>query len=251
MYVWLDKPYHFCKALSSPFIDFLRKMWYFFYMKLTGSLILARLRQAREDAHLSLEDAGKYLGHSGANVSRKEHGKIGTTDDELRKLARLYGKPYEWFLSQDIDTTPRPLDAILKEAQESYDRLEIVEIPIKGMVPAGYPSAEEERIEGYVSIPREQLGKASKGLFALRVSGDSLIGDDIMSNDLVIVDPTLPIINGNIYVVRLENEVVIRHVRKTDDSLELTSSNGKYQLIKATQVETLGGVILFGHWTKV
>jgi len=220
-------------------------------MYLGGKIIPGRLNQARLEAHLSLEDAGKYLGCSAANISRKERDLTGITSDELQKLARLYGKPIEWFLSREVDIVPRPLDAILKEARERYDLLETIEVPIKGVVPAGYPSSEEERIEGYVSIPRGQLGKASKGIYALRVSGDSLIGDNIMPNDLVIVDPSAPMIDGKIYLVRLENEVVIRHLHTIDDSVQLTSTNEKYQNINATQIEVLGGIILFGHWTKV
>lgn len=58
-----------------------------------------RLRQAREEAELSQEDVAKKLRRHQSWVSKNESGERRVDVVELAQLARLYGKPIEWFVA--------------------------------------------------------------------------------------------------------------------------------------------------------
>jgi len=144
----------------------------------------------------------------------------------------------------------RPLQAILREAQERYELLETVEVPIRGSIPAGYPERIEENIEGYVSIPREYL-QGMKDPYVLRVHGDSLAGDNIHDGDLIVVEPNpVAIVGDKIYVLRLQDEIVARHVYQEKDKLKLISSKREYREIEVTEAEVIGRVTLRGGWKE-
>lgn len=56
-------------------------------------------------------------------------------------------------------------------------RSRIVDIPLFGSIPAGLPQAREQDAEGCVSVDIARIGyKPTRNAFALRVSGDSMIG---------------------------------------------------------------------------
>jgi repressor LexA len=61
-------------------------------------------------------------------------------------------------------------------------RSRVVDIPLFGSIPAGVPQVREQDAEGCVSVDMESIGfKSTKPLrnaFALRVSGDSMIGKE-------------------------------------------------------------------------
>lgn len=80
-------------------------------------------------------------------------------------------------------------------------------------------------------------------VFALRISGDSLIGDKINNGDNVVIDPNPDIIEGKIYAVKLQNEFVARHVHREGEFVVLTSSNGKYERMKVEEAEIVGRII--------
>ncbi len=156
-------------------------------------------------------------------------------------------------LPEPVVTPPssRPMSSLLREVKEKYEALDLIEIPVRGTTPCGYPLLEEETAEGTISLPKEQLGNTNTdNLYALKVSGESLIGDGIYPADFLIVEPTGDVIDGKIYTVRLGNEVCARHVFKLDNSVKLVSSNGEYKELKVSEIEILGKVILSGRWKK-
>jgi transcriptional regulator with XRE-family HTH domain len=61
--------------------------------------MVARLRQAREEAGLSQREVGRRLGRPQSFVSKVESGERRIDPVELARFAALYGKPLDWFLS--------------------------------------------------------------------------------------------------------------------------------------------------------
>ena len=121
-----------------------------------------------------------------------------------------------------------------------------------GYIAAGIPISAEQMDLGKIVVSKLDLSGALKmsGIFGLIVSGDSLIGDDIQDKDTVIVDPDPVIIDGRIYIVKLGNEYVARHLHRENGFVILTSSNGKYDKMKVKEVEIKGRVVLSGKWKK-
>jgi transcriptional regulator with XRE-family HTH domain len=62
-----------------------------------------RLRAARDYLGLSQELVAQHLDVPRAAVSAMEHGQRKVSSVELRKLARLYGKPVGYFLGDEED----------------------------------------------------------------------------------------------------------------------------------------------------
>ena len=60
-------------------------------------------------------------------------------------------------------------------------------LPLVGAIQAGFPSPSEEELRDLVSIDEYVVTKPEAS-FLLRVSGDSMTGEGIMSGDLVIVE---------------------------------------------------------------
>jgi SOS-response transcriptional repressor LexA len=77
----------------------------------------------------------------------------------------------------------------------------------------------------------------------LRISGESLIGDQINNGDDVVIEPFPDLIDGKIYAVKLDNQFVARHVLREKGYVILTSSNGKYEKMKVEGLGMVGRII--------
>lgn len=211
-----------------------------------------KIRELRKRKGISPEKLGMLCDLSGAYIRKLEQGQnISITLTTAEKFSRGLGVPVSALL--DTDSLPpeekRPVSELLRELSE---RLELVDIPLRGAVPAGIPFAVDQESGEFVSIPREMLGSTPpEKAYALKISGDSLIGDEIYSGDTAVVDSSsCDIIDGKLYICRMDTECVARHVYKLNDHLRLQSSNGEYRDIEAKSVEILGRVILTGRWNK-
>jgi SOS-response transcriptional repressor LexA len=213
-----------------------------------------KIRILRKQKGISPERLGMLCDISGQYIRKLESGhNYSITLETARKLAKGLDVPVSELIDhEELSVSEKPLKDILKQAQEAIQRMELISIPLRGSVPAGYPFPAEQESGEFVEVPRQELGGISpQSLYALKISGDSLQGDEIYSGDNVVVSKdAIDILDGKIYIVRLGNEVCARHVFKQDDHLRLVSSNGEYKELLATKVEILGRVILSGRWKK-
>ena len=162
----------------------------------------------------------------------------------LSKIAIAFGITTEELLGnpQINKETPDQLWQKLKAYQP-------VSIPVRGFIPCGTPEIKEESLEDYINVPRELL-RGKKGVYALRVSGPSLVGDGIHPGDHVVIEPGASVVDGKIYIIRLDNEIVARHIHRVNDKYKLRATNGDYRDIEPDQVEVLGRVIISGSWKE-
>lgn len=98
-------------------------------------------------------------------------------------------------------------------------------IPVVGRVAAGMPILAEENIESYLDLAN--MVKRPKGVFSLRVAGDSMIDDGIMDGDYVLVRPRNEIDNGRIGVVLIDDEATVKRIFKQKNRVVLKSANKK------------------------
>jgi len=103
-------------------------------------------------------------------------------------------------------------------------------VPIIGTIAAGLPILAVENIEGYVLVPEDMLGRSGE-VFALKVSGDSMIGDAILPGDLVIIRSQKNIASGEMAAVLLGDEATVKRVYYKEGKVQLIASNPKYQPI--------------------
>src|SRR5882762_3567489 len=81
----------------------------------------------------------------------------------------------------------------------------VVEIPVVGKVAAGAPILAQENITDHVRIDSMLIGDTGKKVFALRVAGDSMIGDGIFDGDYIFVRKQLHAASGEIVVAMIDN----------------------------------------------
>ena len=69
----------------------------------------------------------------------------------------------------------------------------LIRIPLYGVIPAGLPAANEQEADSHISVDATSLGvRPDAKLFALRVRGDSMLGANIVENDVVFLTPREP-----------------------------------------------------------
>lgn len=123
----------------------------------------------------------------------------------------------------------------------------MVSVPVLGRVAAGVPILADEHVETTVHVDSFFLGASpSDRVFALRVTGESMIDDGIFDGDLVIVRQQRVVRNGEIAVVRVEDEATVKRFYHEGDHLRLEPANATMKPIIVTPgpgVEVVGKVI--------
>jgi repressor LexA len=112
----------------------------------------------------------------------------------------------------------------LATRRDSRRSSRIVEIPIVGRVAAGQPILAQEQLEGTVHVDSFFLG-TSKKVYALRVQGDSMIGDGILSGDYIFVKKQLQADDGEIVVALIDDEATVKRVYFEGDRVRFQPSN--------------------------
>jgi repressor LexA len=100
----------------------------------------------------------------------------------------------------------------------------LVEIPILGRVAAGQPILAQEHIEDTVQVDSFFLG-TTKRVYGLRVQGDSMIGDGILSGDYIFVKKQLQADDGEIVVALIDDEATVKRVYFEGDRVRFQPSN--------------------------
>jgi repressor LexA len=105
-----------------------------------------------------------------------------------------------------------------------------LELRLAGQVAAGKPI---EAILEYetVKVPEELLGRGEN--FALRVKGDSMVGDGICDGDVIVVRRTDNAENGQTVVALIDDhEATVKRFRQNGDgTVTLSPTNPAYQEI--------------------
>ena len=110
--------------------------------------------------------------------------------------AQLANLERQGLLRRDA-TKPRAME--LQGARRG--RPNAVSVPLVGRISAGAPVMADENVEEFLAIPADFAGEDEH--FALRVSGESMIGAGILDGDLVVVRRTESADDGDIVVALL------------------------------------------------
>ena len=113
------------------------------------------------------------------------------------------------------------------------------QVPILGKVTAGMPILAVEEVEGY--IPFEGAGRYGEH-FALRISGESMIGAGIMDGDLIIVRRESTARSGQIVVALIEDEATCKRLLLQQGEVWLMPENPAYPPIDGSECQILGVV---------
>ena len=121
-------------------------------------------------------------------------------------------------------------------------RRQIVDIPLFGSIPAGAPQTREQDAEGCVSVDIATIGyKPTRNAFALRVTGDSMIGQHILNGDFVVLEHGPEPRNGQIVAALIDGASTLKTFVIKGGKPFLKAENPKYpDLIPAQELMIQG-----------
>lgn len=117
----------------------------------------------------------------------------------------------------------------------------VARVPLLGKVTAGLPITAVEEVEDYV--PYSGGGYEPGELFALRVSGTSMLYAGILDKDIVIIRKTPAAENGDIVVALLGDEATVKRIYFEKDHIRLQPENDAFEPIIVKEAVVLGKVI--------
>lgn len=119
----------------------------------------------------------------------------------------------------------------------------IVSIPLLGKIKAGLPIEAIENPNDFFDVPSYLIPK-NKEVYALNVSGDSMINIGIYDNDIVLIEKQNIARNGDIVVaMNDENEVTLKTFYKEKGHFRLQPENDTMEPIILNNVTILGKAI--------
>jgi repressor LexA len=116
---------------------------------------------------------------------------------------------------------------------------QVVEVPVIGKVAAGAPILAQENVTDHVRIDSFLLGDpaAARKVFALKVAGDSMIGDGILDGDYIFVRKQLQATPGEIVVALIEDEATVKRYYPEGDRIRFQPSNPRLEPIYVNRAE--------------
>lgn len=144
--------------------------------------------------------------------------------EHLRALIRKGYLAKEDMKSRALTPTAKCY-ATLGEERSSREAMRgIVEVPLLGRVAAGVPILAEENVEDVVRLDSYFLGGGKK-VFALKVVGESMIGDGILNGDTLFVRQQETANRGEVVVFLIEGEATVKRYFPEGDRIRLQPSN--------------------------
>lgn len=178
------------------------------------------------------------------NTYRLENG-ISPTIEELRKKLKLKSPAT---VHEHIDTLKEKgyLAKNVGSARNMTPKKEIrtiFEIPVLGRIAAGSPIEVIEDFQDVVAVSSPSI-KDSKGYYALRVVGDSMIDEGIFDGDIVIIKKQSVAENGQTVVAIIDdNQATLKKLYREKGRFRLQPRNPNVLPLFRTDVEVRGVVV--------
>ena len=154
--------------------------------------------------------------------------------DELQKKNYIHRER----LSRGITILPRAF--ALSDDDSLSDAA--ISIPIIGKVAAGNPIYTYENFSELISVPCS-IARNKKDYYALQVGGDSMIGDNIMDKDIVVIKKQNYANDGQIVVAVINEEATIKRFYKEKKCFRLQPSNPEFEPIYVKEL-IINGVMV-------
>ncbi len=173
-----------------------------------------RIKQRREELHLSQEELAKRLGYkSRSSINKMELGIQDVPQRRMRDFAKALSCSIGYLLEDDLYQPKAP------EVLPVPDLSGLKKIPVLGLSACGSP-IEAVREWDYIEVE-----KATGADFALIAEGKSMTGCGIMDGSMVLFRETSIVDNGQIAAVTVENATTIKRFYRYGDSVVLRACN--------------------------
>ncbi|MCK5557958.1 MAG: repressor LexA [Candidatus Hydrogenedentes bacterium] len=99
---------------------------------------------------------------------------------------------------------------------------DFIGVPLVGRIAAGEPLLAVENIEGYVPVSSDAAPRPD---FALKVTGESMIGEGILPGDTLLVRQQDTAEDGQLVVALVDDEAAVKRIYRNGNAVELRSAN--------------------------
>jgi repressor LexA len=187
-----------------------------------------RQREILEYIHSRLEEDGvvpSYREIGDAMGIRSTNG----VSDHIKALTRKgylsrIGGSGKGALARSMTLTDKALLEFGGMEETPFGDGEIVEIGVYGRVAAGALALSDEYREDTLRVDSCMVPGGSK-VFALRVYGESMVGDGIMPGDFLFVQKKRVVADGEIAVVMVDGESTVKRFYREGDQIRLQPAN--------------------------
>jgi repressor LexA len=123
-------------------------------------------------------------------------------------------------------------------------RSSIVDVPLYGSIPAGFGDLREQQADGCVSVDVKSVGfTPGKNTFALRVTGESMIGKHICDGDIVILEREVEPRNDQVVAALIDGASTLKTFIIKNAKPFLRAENPKFPNLLPLEELTIQGVL--------
>lgn len=183
------------------------------------STIYDRIKARRLELGLTVEELAQQLGYKDkSSISKIENGKADIPQAKVELFARALRTTTAYLMGVDGPALPPGCEPMPPMRQ----------VPLVGRIACGMPILAEQNIEGMISVP-----EGWRADFVLTCRGDSM-APLILDGDLVAVRSQPEVENGEIAVVRIDDEATLKKVNFDGTTMVLQPLNPAYPLMTYT-----------------
>ncbi len=199
----------------------------------------SRIHEARINKELDQHTLAQKVGIATRTLQRWEKGEQVPDSIYLMKIAKATSVRPEWLLTGEGEmyAYPQEKGKIISLQKETILRkVPIVDIPVLSSVPAGKTTAifHPDYIERYVAVDNINDPNA----FALIVKGTSM-SPKIEDGDIVVVSPRREVRNGDICVVRVNDEDVLKKIKIDTTHIHLIPLNPEFEPVSVKKKDVV------------
>lgn len=188
-----------------------------------------RIRIARENRGLDQKSLAEKVDVASRTLQRWEKSLQVPDSNYLLRLAKHMGVRPEWLLigEGEMYLSPQSRGKIIPIDQNpTFRKVSLVDIPLLSSVPAGRTAAmfHPDYVEKYITVDNVKDARA----FALIVKGKSM-SPMIEDGDIVVVSPQQEVRSGDISVIHVNGEDVLKKVKIDEHYIHLIPINSNFE----------------------
>ncbi len=200
------------------------------------SSIGERLRSAREAREMDQATLAEKIGVVTRTLQRWEKGEQVPDGVSITKMAKVTQVQPTWLLTGEGEMYPRPSRPpnVYSLPLAQRHRMKLVDLPLVSSVPAGKVATmfHPDYVDNYVTVDDVK----DPGAFALKVKGNSM-SPRIEDGDIVIVSPQQEPHNGDICVIRVNEEDTLKKVKFEGNYIHLIPLNPEFEPVTVKKKE--------------
>ncbi len=209
-----------------------------------------RIRAIRLKEGLTQTEFARKIGVSGNRLSEYETKGDPPKSNILTSIYRNFNVDALWlltgegsmekkkegseFLSEQLNNVEKKIDYLINRGHKSTGK-KITSISLyQHAIAAGPCTDSSGPVEDHLDLPGHMIPHPTE-TYAVKVTGDSMKGDNIEEGDVLIVDCALEPKHNNIVIASVDNEQTVKRLKKEGGKVMLMPSNHHYEPIEITE----------------